>query len=120
MDATGVVFLGSSFLALAVVVYLFWKSEKTPTLTELEKAFVQTQSLAEELNKVGLMGVAAAEQLKTTGKIDTNEEAFNVAFDYIATWPGLEHLDRKQVARAVEGSYRIYKEMVQGGKPAGN
>jgi hypothetical protein len=109
MNMSDVISIVAFLLALSVMLFIFWRSASPFTLSGLQETYKKSESLAAELEKVGLMAVVAVEQLKDTGVINTNEAAFTAAFDYINSWPGMEKLDRVTIAHAVEGSYRLYK-----------
>lgn len=94
-------------IAFAIAAFAYYRSGKPLTVTGVQEAFTQSQSLAAELTEVATMAVAASEQLKESGKIKTNEAAYNNAFDHINRW--FPDLDRKIVANAVEGAYNLYK-----------
>lgn len=99
--------IGVAIVAIALSAYAYYRSGRPVTLEGVQEAYTQSQTLATELSEVAAMGVAAAQQLKESGKILTNEDAFSVAFDHIERWfPGL---DRHIVANAVEGAYNLYK-----------
>jgi len=102
-------------LAAAISAYVWYRSGKPVTVTGLQEAYVQGQSLATELSEVARMAVASAQQLKETGVITTNDAAFNHAFDVINLW--FPELNRKIVASAVEGAYKLYKDSVPLVKP---
>lgn len=97
----------AAIAAIALSALAYYRSGKPVTVEGVQEAIVAGTSLAAELAEVATMAVASAQQLKDSGKIDTNEAAFNHAFDYINKW--FPALDRKIVAGAVEGAYGMYK-----------
>jgi hypothetical protein len=99
-----------AILAGILSIYVWYKSGKPVTLSAVQEGFVSGQSLATELAEVARMAVASSQQLKETGVIDTNEAAFDHAFDVINLW--FPDLNRKIVASAVEGAYKLYKDSV--------
>lgn len=113
MDVFSWVQIIAIVVAVAVVAIALYRRDESIDVNEMIDSSLL---LAKELETVGLMAVASVEQLKKTGKINTDEEAFNEAFDYISRWPGMEKLDRLIIARAVEGSYHLYKKAVTHGE----
>lgn len=96
-----------AFVAIALSTLAYYRSDKPVTVEGVQEAIVSGKTLAAELAEVATMAVASAQQLKDSGKIDTNQKAFNHAFDYINQW--FPALDRKIIAGAVEGAYGMYK-----------
>lgn len=96
-----------AIIATGLSAFAYYRSGRSLTVAGVQEAYVQSQTLAAELSEVANMAVAASAQLKESGKITTNEAAFNNAFDHINRW--FPDLDRKIIANSVEGAYNLYK-----------
>lgn len=102
-DYTNIIALICGVVAVVIGLVAYHRSGKPLTVAGVESTLQQGQALAAELREVAEAGVLAAQQLKESGKINTNDEAFQHAFAHIATWfPGL---DPQIVANAVEAAY---------------
>lgn len=109
MDTETIIVLVASILALGISVYAAYRSGQPLTLQGVQEIARDSSSLAADLQTVATVAVAASQQLKESGKIDSNEAAFANAVAHINTWynsvaPDI-YLDPKVVANAVEGAY---------------
>lgn len=107
IETPEIIALVAGIVAVVIAIVAYRRSGAAISLEGVQESYVSVQSMAAELEKVGLMAVASAQQLKESGKITTNSEAYNHAFDYINRW--FPALDRQIVAAAVEGAYKLYK-----------
>lgn len=84
MDATVIATI-VSVLALAIAGYAIYKAQKagTPITGELLTSTIQASTnTAQEIATIVKAGVFAAEQLKSTGKLDSNNAAFQYALKF--------------------------------------
>lgn len=96
------------FLTLLVAGYAAYRLHKqgvvlTPTtvVSELKSA----QPMAQELLNVAQIGVQAAEQLKSTGKLPNNDAAFEYALNFVKRWiPGGSDISNKDIESAIESA----------------
>lgn len=104
--------------ALVIAYMILASSRKTGTLVTSEQIHAgvdQIKGLAAELEKVGLMAVASADQIIKGEGLNVNDLKFQEAFQYVDKWSntilGID-LDPEMVKKIVEGSYKIYKETI--------
>lgn len=100
-------------VAVVVAIAAWLRSGKPLTIAGAQEIATDTAALANELNTVAQVAVASAQQLKETGKINSNDEAFQHAVSHIESWynqfaPDVE-LDPEVVANAVEAAYHWLK-----------
>lgn len=102
-DYTNLIALLCGVVALIIGALAYARSGKPVTFEGVEQTLQQGQALAAELREVAEAGVTAAQQLKESGKIVTNTEAYQHAFAHIQAW--FPDLDPQLVANAVEAAY---------------
>lgn len=110
---------------LGIVIYMIVSSSKrtgTPiTSAQISAGIDQFKGLAAELEKVGLMAVASADQIVKGEGIDINDLKFQEAFQYVDKWSnqilGID-LEPEMIKKVVEGSYKIYKETITNQAPS--
>lgn len=102
-DYTNTIGLICGVVALIVGVIAYVRSGKPITIQGIEQTLEQGQALAAELREVAEAGVTAAQQLKESGKIVSNSEAYQHAFAHVQKW--FPDLDPQLVANAIEAAY---------------
>lgn len=122
MELSEIIALGAGIVALVVAGLAYYRSGQPLTLQGLQNIVTDTSSLAAEVQQVAEVGVAAAQQLKDTGNIDSNEAAFQHAVKHVEGWynslaPDI-HLDPHVVANAVESAYYWLKRAQNMNQPA--
>jgi len=99
--------LVAGVLALIIGGLAYYRSGKPLTFDGLINLLSGSRTLAEQIGAVAKVVVSAIEQLKDTGKIKTNEEAFDTAMEYLKAWfPGVEP---ELLVPFVEDAYRGLK-----------
>lgn len=114
MELSELIALAAGVLALSIAIIAFWRSGQPLTLQTLTETFARAGTLTEELREVAEIGVMAAQQLKETGDIQTNQEAFQHAFAHVQRWyeqfGGDQELDAETIANFIEGAYWLIKQ----------
>ena len=97
-----------SVLTLAVVAFLLWKRRDQPiSLEGVISATEEAIPIAQTLAEVATIGVQAAEQLATTGKL-SKDERLDFALNYVKNWsPALRNLDNEKVYAAIESAVLV-------------
>lgn len=117
MDINTITILASVLVAIAVSFFALWRSGQPLSVQAVTESFADAQSLAIELREVAEMAVAASQQLKESGKITSNQEAFDRAVKHVdgwleTFWPNEKNdLDPQVVRNAVESAYFYLKQM---------
>lgn len=112
MDATTLTIV-VSLVAVFIAAYSLWRASQAGTAItpELMTATLQaSQSTAQELTEVALVGVQSAEQLWRSGKI-AKSERFDKAFTYIRRW--FPDLDQATIVAALEASVLVVNTLVE-------
>lgn len=112
-------------VGVVAIVYMILSSSRstgTPvTSQQIHAGIDQIKGLAAELEKVGLMAVASADQIVKGQGLNVNDLKFQEAFQYVDKWSntilGID-LDPEMVKKVVEGSYKIYKETITNQAPS--
>lgn len=109
MDIAQIITISSCIVALVIAGIAYHRSGQPVTMQGVQEFARDTTALAAELNEVAQMAVAASQELKETGKIDSGEAAFQNAVAHVNAWynavaPNI-YLDPKVVANAVNGAY---------------
>lgn len=120
METSEIIALVTGIIALVVAGLAYWRSGQPLTLQGVQEIATDTAALAADLTEVAQVAVAASQQLKESGKIASNEAAFQNAVNHVESWyntfaPDIE-LDPKVVANAVEGAY-FWLKRAQGANP---
>lgn len=109
MDTTEIMVVVTAILALGVSIFVYFRSGREFTPEGVQEIAYNAGTLAAELRTVAQVAVAAAQQLKESGQINSSDEAFDHAVQHIETWyngvaPDIE-LDPAVVANAIESAY---------------
>lgn len=102
-------------------VYQMYKRGETITAGTVVNTIKAAQPLAQELISVATIAVNSAEQLKNTGKIGSNDEAFNYALNFVKKWiPATAGVDNADIKAAIEAAVLVANFMSDqiGGKTA--
>lgn len=124
LPETWVIIVALAF-GLGIVIYQIMSlSRKTGTpitSAQISAGIDKFKGLAAELEKVGLMAVASADQIVKGEGIDINDLKFQEAFQYVDKWSnqilGID-LEPEMIKKVVEGSYKIYKETISNQAPS--
>lgn len=108
MDIQGWIFTAGLLIALGISVYTWSKTQEPLTPEDLRVIVSDTLETGDKISDIGLMVVAATEQLKERGDIQTNDEAYQRAFSHLESW--FPDFDPRKLEDILEGSYRIYKD----------
>jgi hypothetical protein len=93
-----------SFITLVVVAFLLWKRNEPVTLEGIVSTVEEAAPIAQTLATVAEIGVQAAEQLYTTGRLN-RDERLNYALNYVKSWsPALSRLDNEKIFGAIEAA----------------
>lgn len=114
MDTPTVISIVAGILAVAAIAFSLWQTYHTTkaplSKDQLVAAAKKIPALFQEYEAIGIMAVAAAEQLKEAeGQVNINDVRYKAAFDYVNTYFG-GSLDPSVVEMIVEGSYNLYKK----------
>lgn len=89
-------------------VYQKVKRGETVTAGTVVNTIKAAQPLAQELINVATIAVNSAEQLKNTGKIGSNDEAFDYALNFVKKWiPAASGIDNADIKAAIEGAVLV-------------
>ena len=113
MDTSEWIAIIAGVVALAVSIIVWHRSNQPLTLQGVTEIARDTAALAVDLQEVANVAVASAQQLKESGKIDSNAQAFQHAVNHIESWYNTlmpdAQLEPRVVANAVEAAYRALK-----------
>lgn len=107
-------------VSVIVGIYLFVSRQTPLTAANVTASLESVQPLAQELLTVATIAVNSAEQLKNTGKIDSNDEAFNYALSFVKKWvPAASGIDNADIKAAIESAVLVANFMSEQikGKP---
>src|SRR6188474_2993380 len=103
----GTLALVVAVLTAAVVGYLLWKRGGPVTLQGIVSTAEEAAPIAQELAKVAEIGVQAAEQLFSTGRLP-KDDRLDYALNYVKSWsPALQELDNAKVYAAIESAVLV-------------
>lgn len=96
-----------SLITLVVVGYLLWKRNQPVTLEGIVSTAQEAIPIAQTLTEVATIGVQAAEQLATTGKL-SKDARLDYALNYVKSWsPALKNLDNEKIYAAIESAVLV-------------
>lgn len=106
MDA-GYVSILISVLTVGIVAYLFWKRGTQLDAGTLVATVEEAVPIAQTLAQVAEIGVQAAEQYASTGKIP-RDERMTFALNYVKSWsPALASLENEKILAAIESAVLV-------------
>lgn len=95
-------------VALAAAGFAIYKLGRVPTVAELTPIVEQAIPIGQDFAEVAQIVVNEAEQLKRTGRIESNDAAFNYALNKAkAYFPALTPLDNEKLISAINGAVLV-------------
>lgn len=103
----GTLALVVAVLTAVVAGYFLWKRGGPVTLQGIVSTAQEAVPIAQTLAQVAEIGVQAAEQLATTGKLQKSER-LDYALNYVKGWsPALQGLDNEKIYAAIESAVLV-------------
>lgn len=107
MELNELLAFSAGILALLIGSLAYYRSGKPLTFAGLVDLLGESRTLAEQISAVAKVVVGGVEQLKLTGKINTNEEAFNEAMTHLQAW--FPDVEPALLVPFIEDAYRGLK-----------
>jgi len=107
MEWTELIAIAAGIIALLVAVIAYQRSGQAWSVQGVTETLEAAQPLAQQIEEVATVVVAGIEQLKETGKIQTNDEAFQEAMTHLEEW--FPDVDPERLVPFIEAAVRGFK-----------
>jgi hypothetical protein len=101
-----------SVIAIVIAAVTFFRRGEPVTIQGVTDSLEDAIPLASQLAQVAEIAVQSAEQLKRTGQIQSNDEAFNYALSFVKKWiPATEGIDNEDIIAAINSAVLVASYM---------
>jgi hypothetical protein len=97
----------AGIVALLIAVLAYPRSGQAWSMQGITETLEAAQPLAQQIEDVAQVVVAGIEQLKETGKIQTGDEAFELAMSHLEDW--FPDVEPERLVPFIEAAYRGIK-----------
>jgi hypothetical protein len=128
VDTVQALMIIATVLVAGYSLYIAYRNGQSVTLSGVVESVREAQPIVVQLREIAQVAVDATEQLKRTGEIKTNDEAFNHALNLIKQWvPDEWEVGNQDIISAINASVLVASALAkqagvssEHGSPKGN